>query len=76
MEKLCLFCEHFVWRKEEMWGMGSTMTGPMFEGGDSNCRKGHREIFHYPNDESDFRRIVLFAEKCLDYKQVQINQSE
>ena len=39
-EKLCIFCRHFDWSAEEMYGMGSTMTGPMFEGGFSRCRKG------------------------------------
>ncbi len=69
-EKLCIFCQHFTWSKESMWGMGSTMTGPMMGGGDTQCDKGHEEIFHYPEDEEDFRKIILFARKCQDYEQV------
>ena len=71
-EKLCLFCKHFRWKKEEMYGMGSTMTGPMFRGGDSSCNKGHQEACNYPSDEEEFRRIVLAAEKCPDYRQVDV----
>lgn len=69
-EKLCLFCVNFNWSAEEMWGMGSTMTGPMFEGGDAACKKGHGSKWGRPHDESDFREIVLTAEKCQDYEQV------
>lgn len=66
-EKLCIFCKHFQWTKESCWGVGSTMTGPMMEGGDTQCGKGHAEIHEYPSDEADFRRIILFAQKCPDY---------
>ena len=66
-EKLCMFCNHFSWSKEEMWGMGSTMTGPMFEGGDAACAKGHGSDWDMPNSENDFRKIILTAETCPDY---------
>lgn len=55
-----------------MWGMGSTMTGPMFDGGDATCSKGHYKDRHpiYPEDESEYREIVLRAQTCPDYDQV------
>ena len=69
MEKLCIFCKHFKWKAEEMWGMGSTMTGPMMEGGDAACSKGHYEGKYpiYPEDEEDFRTIILRGQDCQDY---------
>jgi len=73
MEKLCMFCVHFRWQKEEMWGMGSTLTGPMMEGGDALCDEGHfkgKDIPHYPRDEEDFRKIIVVAQTCPDYQQV------
>jgi hypothetical protein len=70
-EKLCIFCVYFNWRKEEMWGMGSTMTGPMMEGGSAGCDKGHaNDSWLYPSDEDDFRKIIIQAAKCPDYEQV------
>ena len=69
-EKLCIFCNHFRWSAEEMWGMGSTLTGPMMEGGDASCGKGHGKGWGYPQDEDDFRKIILTAAKCKDYDQV------
>jgi hypothetical protein len=67
-EKLCIFCKHFRWRKEEMWGMSSTLTGPMFEGGDSTCAKGHYEgLANFPENEEEYRQIILRAERCKDY---------
>lgn len=42
-KQLCIFCEYFEWSAEEMWGMGSTQTGPMMSGGDAQCYKGHFE---------------------------------
>lgn len=69
-EKLCIFCEHFHWSKEEMWGMGSTMTGPMFEGGDATCDKGHMKDTPTPYDEAEYRAIILRGAKRPDYKQV------
>jgi hypothetical protein len=72
-EKLCLFCNHFRWSKEEMWGMGSTMTGPMFEGGSATCGKGHADdTWLYPDDEKEYRKIVLHAQTCPDYDQVEV----
>jgi hypothetical protein len=71
-EKLCIFCIHFVWEKESMWGMGGTMTGPMMEGGSATCAKKHQwECGGFPEDEKDFRRIILKAKTCPDYEQVQ-----
>jgi hypothetical protein len=72
-EKLCIFCEHFDWTAEEMWGMGSTMTGPMFDGGWAKCRKGHYGDYgdlEAPKDESDYRRVILRGMECKDYQQV------
>jgi hypothetical protein len=70
MEKHCIVCEHFQWRKESMWGMGSTQTGPMMEGGDAACAKGHyegKDLPSYPEDEDDFRKIILMGVDCPDY---------
>lgn len=81
-EKLCIFCKHFNWSAEEMWGMGSTMTGPMFEGGDGCCNKGHfnfdyiahpkKYISTRPKDEEQFRDLILTGENCQDYEQVKV----
>lgn len=72
--RLCLFCEHFSWSKEEMWGMGSTLTGPMMDGGQARCAKEHIGEEHgmggygeTPSDDDDWRRIILTAVKCKDY---------
>lgn len=71
--KLCLFCNHFNWSAREMWGMGSTATGPMFDGGSANCGKGHSdETWLYPDDEVEYRKIVIHAETCPDYDQVKV----
>lgn len=71
-EKLCIFCKHFNWTKESCWGMGSTMTGPMMEGGDATCSMGHYRNHpdggsSFPDDDADFRRIILRGESCPDY---------
>ena len=71
-EKLCVFCKHFQWSKEEIWGMGSTQTGPMFSGGDALCDKGHGRDWVLPDDEEDWRRIIVTAINCKDYEQVKI----
>lgn len=68
IEKLCIFCENFKWEKEYQWGTGSTMTGAMMTGGWAKCGKGH--FTGYPNDEADYRRIILQGENCPDYDQV------
>ena len=73
-EKLCIFCKHFDWEKEEMWGMGSTQTGPMFEGGDTRCKKGHYEgLNNYPCDATEYRAIILRAVECKDYTPPETN---
>lgn len=71
-EKLCIFCTHFNWTKEEMWGMGSTQTGPMFDGGDARCSKGHGSSWTPPDDESDLRKIFLTAASCSDYDEAKL----
>ena len=73
-KKLCLFCSHFDFSAEEMWGMGSTMTGPMFGGGDATCAKGHFEkcgedIDVRPTDASEWRKLIFHGAKCKDYQQ-------
>jgi len=73
MEKLCIFCEHFSGTKEEMWGMGSEYTGPMMEGGWAVCGKGkfgHWGDLEAPDDEADFRRVILRGVDCKEYSQV------
>ena len=69
-EKHCLFCNHFTWSEERMWGMGSEYTGPMMEGGWAECAKKHFKNLERPEDEQDFRRIILMGEQCPDYDQV------
>ena len=70
MEQLCIFCKHFKWSREEMWGMGSTQTGPMFEGGDATCAAGKfaGEWENKPSDEEEFRKIILRANNCNAYE--------
>jgi hypothetical protein len=75
IEKLCIFCVHFKWTKEEMWGMGSTMTGPMFDGGWAECAKKHfgdLDNLEAPADEDDYRKLILRGQNCKDYKQVKL----
>lgn len=80
MEKLCIFCEHFSWEKESMWGMGSTMTGPMMDGGQAKCAMGkfpeYRDgddegyMLTYPEDESEYRKLILRGQNCDSYSPV------
>ncbi len=70
MEKLCIFCKHFKWTKESMWGMGSTQTGPMFEGGWAECSEKQFKNLDAPEDEADFRKIILRGEKCPKFSPV------
>jgi hypothetical protein len=72
MEKLCIFCVHFNWTEESMWGMGSTLTGPMMEGGDATCAAGQFSggWSNRPRDESDWRKIILRGEQCQKYEPV------
>ena len=65
--RLCLFCEHFSWSEESMWGMGSTLTGPMMEGGDAVCAKGHYS--ERPTDDDAWRKIIVRAVKCPDFSE-------
>jgi hypothetical protein len=71
-EKLCIFCKHFKWSTERAWGMGSTQTGPMYEGGDATCAAGQYtgdwENGRFLEDEDDFRKIILRGEKCEKYE--------
>ena len=71
-EKLCIFCKHFQWAKEEMWGMGSTYTGPMMEDGWATCAAGKYDELQFPSDEEDYRRVILKGVDCADYEQVDI----
>jgi hypothetical protein len=69
-EKLCIFCKHFRWEEEPMWGMGSTLTGPMMVGGDATCAAGQFEgkWDNRPRDEVDWRQIILRGEDCPKYE--------
>ena len=70
-EKLCVFCEHFSWKKEYQWDTGSTMTGPMMTGGNAQCGKGHKlNGPRRPENEDDWRTTILTAQDCPDYSQV------
>jgi hypothetical protein len=66
-EKLCIFCTKFRWAEESCWGMGSTMTGPMMEGGDATCAAGKFSDWPRPRDENDWRELILRGEKCDAY---------
>lgn len=70
MEKLYIFCKHFKWSEESIWGMGSTMTGPMMEGGDATCSAGKYsgKWDNKPTDENEFRAIILRGENCDAYE--------
>lgn len=70
-EKLCIFCKHFRWSAERAWGMGSTQTGPMYEGGNATCKAGQfkGEWDTWPNDEAEYRAIILRAKDCPEYVQ-------
>lgn len=70
MEQLCIFCKHFKWTKEEMWGMGSTQTGPMFEGGWAECGKKQFKNLEAPDDEADYRRVILLGTNCKFFEPV------
>ena len=70
MEKLCIFCKHFNWTAEEMGGMGSTLTGPMMEGGWAECNKGHYKQLERPTDEAEYRAVIIQGQDCKDYEQV------
>lgn len=72
LEKLCIFCVHFRWAPETMWGMGSTLTGPMMEGGDATCAAGQYagRWDNRPEDEEEYRAIILRGITCQKYKQV------
>lgn len=67
VEKLCIFCVHFRWEKESQWGTGSTLTGPMMTGGTAKCEAGQYTDWPRPEDEDDWRRIILRGEKCEKY---------
>lgn len=69
-EKLCIFCKHFRWSEESCWGHGSTMTGPMMEGGDATCEAGQYkgEWDDRPSNEEDFRKIILRGQNCPHYE--------
>ncbi|MES2973428.1 MAG: hypothetical protein V4757_07455 [Pseudomonadota bacterium] len=68
-EKLCIFCTHFNWSEESCWGHGSTMTGPMMEGGDATCAAGQYSgrWDNRPTNETEYRDIILRAEGCSEY---------
>jgi hypothetical protein len=77
MEKLCIFCKHFKWTKESMWGMGSEYTGPMMEGGWATCDMRHfgeSGDLEFPEDEADYREVILRGVDCDDYDQVKIKK--
>lgn len=73
MERLCLFCKHFTWTAESMWGMGSTLTGPMMEGGWAECAKKHfgeYETLAKPETEDEYRAVIIRGRDCKDYDQI------
>ncbi len=74
-EKLCIFCTNFKWKSETIWGMGSTMTGPMMTGGDATCSAGRYADWPQPADEEEWRALIVRAENCDAYKQVVIAKS-
>lgn len=50
-----------------MWGMGGALTGPLFDGGWAQCAAKRIRDLEIPEDEEDFRRIILYAENCDAY---------
>jgi hypothetical protein len=71
--RLCIFCEHFSWSAEEMWGMGGEYTGPMFEGGDASCAKKHFGST-YPKTDAEYREVILHGTECPDFAQVELGE--
>ena len=64
-EKLCVFCEHFVFEND--------ICGEYAEGASAHCSKQH--FLSYSSivfDEGDLRKIIIRAEKCNDYSQVKL----
>lgn len=74
MEKLCIFCTHFHFRKDEQYGMGSTQTGPLIDYGGAACDKGHGSEWAQPENETELRDILLTGETCKDYSQVSLTE--
>lgn len=65
-ERLCLFCEHFVWERCGTGADYSECTGGDDYGG-ASCKKSHFNEDR-PYDEDDLRRILIKAVSCDDYK--------
>lgn len=67
MEKLCVFCKHW-----NFYG-GSQGYSEMTPGSDASmsCRKNHwdRDVL-WDIGEDGFRKTILMAQTCQDYKQV------
>lgn len=62
-EKLCLFCQHFMCRAgfADSYGNGA-------ENGMA-CTKKHNSLPYVglPDNEDEFRALMMFAENCPDY---------
>lgn len=62
-EKLCVFCKHFGYDGGSYgWYAGETELGGV------SCAKEHYRSLKRPDNEDDFRRIILRGEGCPDYE--------
>lgn len=66
-EKLCIFCQNFVYDEIYQEADWSEYTAGGIEGG-MRCGAGHYER-ERPGDTDEFRVILLKAEKCKDYSE-------
>lgn len=67
MEKLCLFCRHFVFEPGEPdWSDVTPGYAP-----DIRCGLGHWRLDMYRDDVSNYRRCQLIARTCPDFDWVE-----
>lgn len=66
-EKLCVFCKHFKYEAIADYSFSSMTSGT--DGG-FTCMKG-RYVERRPDDENEFRKLLLTAEACENYERPQ-----
>ena len=72
MEQLCIFCEHIEWN-EKVIGPHTTWTGPWTMSEHCfTCEMGQFDQSGVsPSDMDEYREVILKAQTCRHYKQVQ-----
>lgn len=66
-EKLCIFCTKMKFRYEPGSDCETCGYPSEFE---LKCRAGHDKEWDKPEDEAEFRAIIVQAADCPDYDQV------